>query len=181
MISYLRYSMPPVPTLLTVKLRPSLAFVGISFLGSLTDFCDLCRRISVLFLTRFSELLRFLLPSRRGESFRIDLVFSSRVAGATYAEGGFLAEELDLDVFWEVRLRDEPVICLVTTGSTVMKDSSLTRDEVRRISRASADRIGRVCCRSQQVFGALLGDTEMVADCRKPLITVYYWAMSTRA
>jgi hypothetical protein len=143
MISYLRYSIPPVPTLLTVKLLPSLVFVGGSFLGSLFAFRDRCRNISVLFFTRFSELLLLLLPSLRVDSGLAGFVFSARVSSATYADGGFLAEVPVLGVFREALLREEPVICLATAGSTDMKDSSLTRDEARGMSSASFDRTER--------------------------------------
>jgi hypothetical protein len=151
--------MPPVPTLLTVKLLPSLEFGGGSFLGSLDAFCDRCRRISVLFLTRLSELLLLLLPSLRVESFLAGFVLSSRVPGATYADGGFFDEAVDFGVFCEALLRDAPVMCLATTGSTDTKDSSLTRDDVRGISSASIDWIGRVCCPAQQLLGVLGSDT----------------------
>lgn len=145
-ISHLKYSIPPEPTLLTVKLLPSLELGGGSLLGSLDAFCDRCRRISVLFLTRLSEVLLLLLPSLRDEeSFRVGFVFASRMSGATNAEGGFLAEVLVLEVFCDVLLREEPVTCLATAGSTDMKDSSLPCDEVWRIVNASYDRVERFC------------------------------------
>lgn len=173
---YLRYSMPPVPTLLTVKLLPSLVFVGSSFLGSLVAFCDRCRSISVLFFTRFSELLRLLLPCLRVDSGLAEFVFSARVSGATYADGGFFAAKvLVLEVLWGFLLRDEPVICLATAGSTDMKDSSLTRDDARGMSSASVDRIERVCCQAQLLCGVLTSDAEQVARSFRALITASWW------
>lgn len=123
-------------------------------MGSLEAFCERSRSISVLFLTRLSELLLLLLPSLRVESFLASFVFSSCVAGATYADGGFLATAVVLEDFCDVLLRDEPVICLATAESTDTKDSSLTCDDVERISTASVDRIRRVCCRPQRLSGA---------------------------
>ena len=166
--------MPPVPTLLTVKLLPSLALWGSSFLGSLDAFCDRCRSISVLFLTRLSELLLLLLPSLRVESFLRGFVFSSRESGATYAEGGFLDAAVALEAFCDVPLREEPVICLATAGSTDMKDSSLTREDVRRILTASVAPTKRACCRTQRRAGVLGSDTGQVASCSKLFIMAGY-------
>ena len=66
------------------------------------------------------------------------------MSGATYADGGFFDDAVVLGVFCDVLLRDEPVMCLATAGSTDMKDSSLTRDDVRGISTASVGWFGRV-------------------------------------
>lgn len=79
-------------------------------------------------------------------------VFSSRVSGATYADGGFFDDAVVLWVFCDVLLRDEPVMCLATAGSTDMKDSSLTRDEVRGISTASVDWYRRVLPSSAMIW-----------------------------
>jgi hypothetical protein len=74
-------------------------------------------------------------------------VFSLRVSGATYADGGFFDDAVVLEVFCDVLLRDEPVMCLATTGSTDMKDSSLVRDDVGGISTVLVVGLG-VYCRS---------------------------------
>lgn len=163
LVSYRKYNMPPVPTLLTVKLLPALEFGGSSFLGSLDAFCDRSRKISVLFFTRLSELLLLLLPSLRIESFLAGFVFSSRVSGAMYDDGGFFDEAVVLEVFCDVLLRDAPVMCFATIGSTDMKDSLLTRDDVRGISTASVDCFERVCCPAQQLVSGRGSDTGRVA------------------
>lgn len=126
-----RYKIPPVPTLPTIKFRPALISVAFSaFASFLEPFVDRCLSSSVLFLTRRREFDLFFPAAVGAELFLIWRRLRSGV--------GVFVPFLGLEAYCEVEgamvVPGVVVIWEATAGSRVIRDTRVLREVSDTIS-----------------------------------------------